>query len=182
MKSVKKLLTFALMIIVLTPVAGRADNDPGGEGLGYRPAGDRAGYGGQDRGDHDVIGMLRGVKLTDEQKALIDGILNLNKETMQKVGDKLKLAKANMYDQFRSGVGDDDIRKRCKEIEALQNEMASLRLDNMLAIRTALTPEQQRQLQAPEESMGMLQEQGSRKTEQPSGGKGRGRGGMGGGW
>jgi Spy/CpxP family protein refolding chaperone len=182
MESITKLLTISLMALVLTPAIGRTDNNPGGDGLGYQAASDMTGYDGRDHGAYDVVSMLRGIKLADEQKALIDGILNLNKEALQKAADKLKLGKANMYDQLRSGGGDDDIRKRCKELEAMQNEIAEMRLDNMLAIRTVLTPEQRRQLQAPEESMGGRQEQGARKPgHETGGGKGRGRGGMGGG-
>ncbi len=144
---------FALIAVGLLLIAGTAYSEKpeemeGHEGMmGHHPGMGMMGRGGMemmnDDGPGPMMGLLRGIELTDEQRATLDKMRLDNerkmierRSTMVDLGGKLKLAiTADKFSQK-------DVDEIAAKMGKFHEEGITMHVANVRAIRDILTPEQ----------------------------------------
>jgi periplasmic protein CpxP/Spy len=88
---------------------------------------------------------LRDLNLTPEQLKRLQAVRQQYNAQLSQKAENLKQARQEMVQLMAGTATDQQLRAKFGQIEALHQEVAKLRFDSMLAMRSLLTPEQRRQ-------------------------------------
>lgn len=95
------------------------------------------------RGRDDLLQQLN---LTPEQTRQIAEIRQRSKGKMQQTRQNLRQARQELNQMIGSQQASDrDIQEKFRQVQNLQQDMSNLRMENLIAIRRVLTPEQRQQ-------------------------------------
>lgn len=84
--------------------------------------------------------------LTEKQAEQIEGLSLNHRKAVIKLEADLKIAELEMRSLMDGDPSDSDVRKRAKAVSQLREKMHEMGIEHMLAVRKALTPEQQKKL------------------------------------
>lgn len=117
-------------------------------------------------------GELERLNLSSEQRQDIEDIRNQYQEETQGLRQEMREAKQQLQQLMSSNASDGDLRSQHDRVTDLHQEMAQTRFEQMLEIRSVLTPEQR------EQWAGQMQErrQGGRGERGNRGNRGNRRG------
>ncbi|NER39222.1 MAG: Spy/CpxP family protein refolding chaperone [Oscillatoria sp. SIO1A7] len=93
-------------------------------------------------------GELRGIErlnLSSEQREEIEAIRNQYQEETQDLRQEMRDAKQQLQQLMSSNASDGELRSQHNRVIDLHQEMAQTRFEQMLEIRSVLTPEQREQ-------------------------------------
>lgn len=95
---------------------------------------------------HGIMRMLRGLELSDDQKAQISGTLMAARKTAIVSGAQLSVAHMELHEALLQDEVDEAAVEKLKEqIKALQGELLDSRVQTHQSIHGILTPEQRKQ-------------------------------------
>jgi periplasmic protein CpxP/Spy len=128
------LATACLGLGLGTPILAQAQTPPPNPGSEQPMRG---------RGREDLLQQLN---LTPEQTRQIAEIRQRSKGKMQQTRQNLRQARQELNQMIGSQQASDrDIQEKFRQVQNLQQEMANQRMENLIAIRRVLTPEQRQQ-------------------------------------
>lgn len=122
--------TLAPTVMVTTPSFAQAEGQPGRGRWGDRQPGDG----------------LSNLNLTPEQTQQMQAVRQQYQGQMEQTRNQLQTARNQMKELMSSGASESQIQAKFREVQELQNRMANLRFESMMAVRSILTPEQRQQL------------------------------------
>ncbi len=85
------------------------------------------------------------LNLTPEQTQQIQTIENQYEAQIAQRKQAVRQAKQELVDLMAGTASESQVRQKYRQVEALQQQVADIRFDSMLAMREVLTPEQRRQ-------------------------------------
>jgi periplasmic protein CpxP/Spy len=94
------------------------------------------------RGQGDLLQQLN---LTPEQTRQVQEIRQRSKPKMQQTRQNMMQARRELEQLMNSNASERQIQDKFRQVQSLKQEMATLRMENLLAIRAVLTPEQRQQ-------------------------------------
>jgi len=167
--------TIAVLALVLTALVGLVLAGPGreghrqrggpefGPGFGReRPGRSGMGMGGRrEPAEQGILGMYRGLDLTDEQKESIKKITEESKEKSKAAAEAVDEARKALQETVVKGE-ETAIRKAAKNLGEALGDHAVLRAKKMASIKAVLTPEQ---LKKQEELKAKMKERGEKFRE-----------------
>lgn len=122
--------TLAPIVILDAPVLAQSEGQP-----------NRGRWG--DRKPGEGLGNLN---LTPEQTQQMQAVRQQYQGRMEQTRNQLQAARQEMKQLMSSGASDSQVQAKFREVQELQNQMANLRFESMMAMRSILTPEQRQQL------------------------------------
>ena len=156
MKSIRKTLCMALVLVMAFSGAAMAGRFGGG-GFGGHHGGGSGGHHGGGFGGPGECGFrgpgggfgggFRGLNLTDEQKTAVNDVLSKNLDEKTNLMDTLATAKENMGNIIHADEFNEvSVREAFQQMAAALEELAVLKARTFSEIRPILTPEQLEQL------------------------------------
>lgn len=110
---------------------------------------DRFGMGGPERAMEDGAGtvlpvLLRGVRLTDEQRTQVRKIMSSHRPTFEKLFKQLREAQEETANKLLAGgkIQEQDLAPQVQRMVQLRSQLAQEGLKSVLEVRGILTPEQ----------------------------------------
>jgi Spy/CpxP family protein refolding chaperone len=94
------------------------------------------------RGQGDILQQLN---LTPEQTRQVQEIRQRSMPKMQQTRQNLQQARQELDQLISSNASERQIQDKFRQVQSLKQEMATIRMENLLAIRAILTPEQRQQ-------------------------------------
>ncbi|URR36150.1 Spy/CpxP family protein refolding chaperone [Thermosynechococcus sp. HN-54] len=101
------------------------------------------GYGGSRSGAN-----LDNLNLTPEQRQRLQAVRQQYQGQMEQTRNQLRTAKAELRQMMSGNASEEQIRSKYQQVRQLENQLASLRFESMLAMRSILTPQQRQALAA----------------------------------
>ncbi|MFN4280277.1 Spy/CpxP family protein refolding chaperone [Thermosynechococcus sp.] len=89
---------------------------------------------------------LENLNLTPEQRQRLQAVRQQYQSQMEQTRTQLRQAKAELRQMMSGNASEDQIRSKHQQVRQLDNQLASLRFESMLAMRGILTPEQRQAL------------------------------------
>ncbi|GAC1460386.1 MAG: hypothetical protein NVS2B14_04620 [Chamaesiphon sp.] len=86
--------------------------------------------------------LMQQLNRTQAQQQELDTIRNQSKDQMSQRKQAMHQAAQELRDLMVGTATDDQIRDKYKQVQALRQQLADLRFENLLAMRKVLTPEQ----------------------------------------
>ncbi|WP_448532643.1 Spy/CpxP family protein refolding chaperone [Parathermosynechococcus lividus] len=86
------------------------------------------------------------LNLTPEQRQQLQAVRQQYQSRMEQTRNQLRTAKEELRQMMSGTASDDQIRAKHQQVRELENQMASLRFESMLAMRSILTPQQRQAL------------------------------------
>ena len=135
MKKQWRIIAIALIVLTLgsVPVYGQ----------------DQFGMGGAGRAMEDGPGtvlplLLRGVKLTDEQRTQVQKIMSSHRPTFEKLFKQLREVQEEMSNKLLASgkIQEQDLAPQVQKMVQLRSQLAQEGLKSVLEVRAILTPEQ----------------------------------------
>ncbi|MFN4066703.1 MAG: Spy/CpxP family protein refolding chaperone [Thermosynechococcus sp.] len=99
------------------------------------------GYGGPRWGAN-----LENLNLTPEQRQRLQAVRQQYQGQMEQTRNQLRTAKQELRQMMSGNASEDQIRSKHQQVRQLENQLASLRFESMLAMRGILTPQQRQAL------------------------------------
>ncbi|MDG2991384.1 Spy/CpxP family protein refolding chaperone [Candidatus Synechococcus calcipolaris G9] len=122
--------TLAPTVMVATPSFAQSEGQPSRGRWGDRQPGEG----------------LSNLNLTPEQTQQMQAVRQQYQGQMEQTHNQLQTARNQMKELMNSGASESQIQAKFREVQELQNRMANLRFESMMAVRSILTPEQRQQL------------------------------------
>jgi protein CpxP len=117
----------------------RGPGGPGGPGGFFRGPGGPGGPGG-----FGAMGLLRGLDLTDEQRAQVRQVMDGHRADLKAIGDRLQAARKAEHDAVTAAQFDEQlVRGKSAELAAVMADAAVLQAKLHSDVFAVLTPEQQ---------------------------------------
>ncbi|XFA73113.1 Spy/CpxP family protein refolding chaperone [Thermosynechococcaceae cyanobacterium Okahandja] len=114
------------LLAIVPPSMAQAENPPGW---------------GRSRGGH-----LDNLNLTPEQRQQLQAVRQQYHSRMDQTRNQLRTAKEELRQMMSGTASEEQIRTKHQQVRDLENQLASLRFESMLAIRSILTPQQRQSL------------------------------------
>lgn len=89
---------------------------------------------------------LENLNLTPEQRQQLQAVRQQYQSRMEQTRNQLRTAKEELRQMMSGTASEDQIRAKYQQVRELENQMASLRFESMLAMRSILTPQQRQSL------------------------------------
>ncbi|HIK24411.1 MAG TPA: Spy/CpxP family protein refolding chaperone [Thermosynechococcus sp. M46_R2017_013] len=89
---------------------------------------------------------LENLNLTAEQRQRLQAVRQQYQAQMEQTRNQLRTAKEELRQMMGSNASEDQIRSKHQQVRQLENQLASLRFESMLAMRGILTPQQRQTL------------------------------------
>ncbi|WJI26705.1 Spy/CpxP family protein refolding chaperone [Thermosynechococcus sp. B1] len=99
------------------------------------------GYGGPRWGAN-----LDNLNLTPEQRQRLKAVRQQYQGQMEQTRNQLRTAREELRQMMSGNASEDQIRSKHQQVRQLENQLASLRFESMLAMRGILTPQQRQAL------------------------------------
>lgn len=93
----------------------------------------------------DRASLMQQLNLTPQQQQQLDTIRNNSRQQMSQRKQALRQAKQELGNLMAGTADENTIRAKYNQVQQLEQEMANLRFDSMLKMRTVLTPAQRQQ-------------------------------------
>jgi Spy/CpxP family protein refolding chaperone len=93
----------------------------------------------------DRANFIERLNLTDAQKQRIEALRNDHNNKIQPIKNQLKTKEDELRSLMSNNASNDQLKSKHKEIQSLRQQMGNLHFENMLEIRSVLTPEQRSQ-------------------------------------
>jgi protein CpxP len=93
----------------------------------------------------DRASLMQQLNLTPQQQQQLDAIRQGSSQQMSQRQQALRQAKQELAVLMQGTASDDTIRTKHSQVAQLQQEVENLRFENMLKMRTVLTPAQRQQ-------------------------------------
>ncbi|MFN3678337.1 Spy/CpxP family protein refolding chaperone [Thermosynechococcus sp.] len=89
---------------------------------------------------------LENLNLTPEQRQRLQAVRKQYQGQMEQTRNQLRTAKQELRQMMSGNASEDQIRSKHQQVRQLENQLASLRFESMLAMRGILTPQQRQAL------------------------------------
>jgi Spy/CpxP family protein refolding chaperone len=89
---------------------------------------------------------LQQLNLTPEQTRQVQAIRERNQGQMEQARNSLRQARQELNQLMDSNASQRQVQDKFAQVQSLQQQVAKLRFENMMAIREILTPEQRQQM------------------------------------
>jgi Spy/CpxP family protein refolding chaperone len=89
--------------------------------------------------------FMERLNLTDAQKKQIEILKKQHENEVKPIKDQLKTKEDELRTLMSNNASNDQLKSKHNEIQALRQQMGNLHFENMLEIRSVLTPEQRNQ-------------------------------------
>ncbi|HIK35264.1 MULTISPECIES: Spy/CpxP family protein refolding chaperone [unclassified Thermosynechococcus] len=99
------------------------------------------GYGGPRWGAN-----FENLNLTPEQRQRLQAVRQQYQGQMEQTRNQLRTAREELRQMMSGDASEDQIRSKHQQVRQLENQLASLRFESMLAMRGILTPQQRQAL------------------------------------
>lgn len=93
----------------------------------------------------DRASFMERLNLTDAQKQRIEALRNDHNNKIQPIKNQLKTKEDELRSLMSNNASNDQLKSKHNEIQSLRQQMGNLHFENMLEIRSVLTPEQRSQ-------------------------------------
>ncbi len=116
------------LLAIVPPTVAQSENAPGdyrGRGMG---------------------GNLDALNLTPEQRQQLQAVRQQYQSRIEQTRNQLRTAKEELRQMMSGTASEEQIRAKHQQVRELENQLASLRFESMLAMRSILTPQQRQSL------------------------------------
>jgi periplasmic protein CpxP/Spy len=98
--------------------------------------------------------FLEKLNLTDSQKQQISSIKKDHENELKPIKDQMRIKENELRTLMAGNASNDQLRSKHQELQQLRQKMGNLHFENMLEIRSVLTPEQRSQFNSMMGNMG----------------------------